>query len=408
MTSLAVRCEQFLRRRKVWTAAAVLTLVALDGAHMVWRGKMGDFKPLHEAAVRLREGEALYEPRAGRAYQYSPAFAFLLVPLGLLPLAAAKAVWYAVGVLSIAAAWRLAARLLWPEAAPAVGFHLLMLCVPLLFARNNLLHGQSTPLLLMLALMSYDLDARGRPWLAGACLAAGLMVKPFPAIFLLFYLLRRRWRTALAFGLVAAAILAAPAAYFQETYPAVLRGWYDVVRHHETLVAVEGHTNQSVTAFWYRLFGVGHAAALHLERTLPNAAVALSVLGFVGASCWRAVRATDAARAVTAFSLFMICWAALPPYGWKHYYVTLLLPCGVLAKLALENGPWGRAACRMLVICLLTVAALHIPFFSVSDVLHRLSAVLAMGTAIFVFLVAHGGEEGSRTSPGIGAKEKCT
>ncbi|MCG8404023.1 MAG: DUF2029 domain-containing protein [Phycisphaerales bacterium] len=59
---------------------------------------------------------------------------------------------------------------------------------------SDLSVGQLTGLILFCVVGSFELDRRGYSLAGGALLAISLLVKPLPAVLLLYYLLRRRWR----------------------------------------------------------------------------------------------------------------------------------------------------------------------------------------------------------------------
>ncbi len=185
-------------------AAIVTGRLGGDFAEFYGIGRMVGHSPLPEAA-------GLYDPKRQRAAQadlmpdgkagfipfaYPPQFALPYAVLAALPYRAAFAVHLAImaGLLftAVALSCRESGRL--RGVVPAV-FCAAALFHPLLRA---LLGGQNTPLTLALMAGAWALERRGRPILAGLCLAV-LCYKPQFGLGLLgLYLLAGRWRMGLA------------------------------------------------------------------------------------------------------------------------------------------------------------------------------------------------------------------
>src|SRR4030043_2477008 len=81
-------------------ALAVIVLLCLAFAFRA-KVEMSDFEVNYKAGQRLRSGETLYRPTDGHwQFKYLPFSAFLYLPLTLLPLSWAKAVWFGAIVLA--------------------------------------------------------------------------------------------------------------------------------------------------------------------------------------------------------------------------------------------------------------------------------------------------------------------
>jgi len=199
--------DQALRRPMPvsWERVARLIALAFIGAmavaNVVWTLQtwpMGDFGTYWTAAERIREGGPIYvgnDPL--HSYRYSPWFAWLWVPLTLLPREV------------VAIGWEIA--LLAATVAVAVpylnraGLPLALLLVPLLFAVSA---GGNVQALLVCALL-FGIDRRSGPlWIA---IAASL--KATPILLVGVYVARREWgRVAVTLALTG--LLVAPMALY--------------------------------------------------------------------------------------------------------------------------------------------------------------------------------------------------
>jgi hypothetical protein len=193
-------------------AVAVLALLALKNAHR----KFGaDFVVLHQAAVAAVGGGDIYQAppdMPARRYRYAPGTAFLLAPLAPLDYPAARRVWRWVitlallGVVGWLAARRdLAVR---PWAVP------LAFLLGVRWWVDELHLGQINAIALLLVLLAFTLEDRGRPGLAGALLALPVALKVAPLVVAVDWLVRRRWRPLLGLALGGLALVALPALWF--------------------------------------------------------------------------------------------------------------------------------------------------------------------------------------------------
>lgn len=148
----------------------------------------------------LRQLQLAYFPQAQPAYPYAnfhpPTVWLLNWPLTFLPFEVSSLVWLGLSVWALAwvgrrlgLSWRAALALsLWPPAL----FHLWL--------------AQYEILILLLIVLAWQYAARSRDWRAGLLIGAAGTLKFYPALLLLPYLIRGRWRvvaggtTALAVG----------------------------------------------------------------------------------------------------------------------------------------------------------------------------------------------------------------
>lgn len=205
--------------------AAALILIVVSAAVLFWfkaRKDMVDFEVNFAAGLRMRAGETLYRQEDGHyQFKYAPFSALLYVPLSVLPLDAAKAVWFCVVLCSSILLFALSSRLVRTGVRPA---RLWRILPPLVLARyflRELQLGQINGLITLLCVAMTALLVReetkraaGREGTAGLFWGLGSALKPYTLIFLPYWILKRRMAVLLSGMFVLAAAFAAPALYF--------------------------------------------------------------------------------------------------------------------------------------------------------------------------------------------------
>jgi hypothetical protein len=201
---------------------------------------LSDAAAYWNAALRLREGEALYplltNVDASEVYRYAPWFAWATVPFIFLPVQLAGALWSLVLLAASAVALVPLVR--------ARAWLLVALFAPILIGISAV--GNVQPLLV--AALVWGVDRRGGPLTIG--LAASLKI--FPILFAAVYLGRREWGRAAA-ALAITAALWAPALLYD------LRGY-----------ATDAGQAASLYAFpflWAVVVGVGIGLTLRLAQS---------------------------------------------------------------------------------------------------------------------------------------------
>jgi len=363
--------------RTRWTAGLVLLLaiclLLLVVELLNGRFQMVDLEVFHRAGRRVLSGENLYRPAEDGFYEwkYSPAGALLFAPIALLPLLAAKIVfWISLGAIFCLNLF-LSVRLATPDyrEAPGRTNRLVLLTALAVAVHLHLeLHlGQVNQVILALFLLMATALVARRPAGFGAAFAASLALKPFALILVPWLVLTRRFRELLAGAIAAVALAALPLALYA---PAALagqyRGWWEKIGEElakkTDLLAPANHTLASILARYTPLRLAAHlpagARAIQLATLL---ALALLVLWFVrrGRGLPRPAPAELAllvalvpllaftnynafGAVMPAAAILLARWAAAPP-GWRAV---------VVAGLVLVGGNvhdlWGRRLHKLL------------------------------------------------------------
>jgi alpha-1,2-mannosyltransferase len=257
-------------------------------------------------------GQAAVTP-AGQVlpFTYPPVAAILLAPLALLPATAAGTILTLVSIALAAASLRVFLRRL---AGPAAGswWAVAWLLPPALLlepVRSTLFYGQIN--IILMALVTLDCLTPAPRWPRGVLTGLAAAIKLTPAAFVLFFLLRRDYRSAVTAG---ASFIAATAVGFALAPADSARYWSAVVFQTSRIGNPVTPANQCIQAVLAR-------AGLD-PHTQPGAAtwLALSVL-VVAAAYFGLRRALAAAQPGLALSLNAIAALLISPMSWSHHWV---------------------------------------------------------------------------------------
>ena len=311
-------------------AALVLAFRALQFALLTRQVQWGyDFSFYWTAGKRLLNGEAIYTaaqlagpyaPQGQDGFLYPPPFAALVAPLAALfpnDYRSAAWVWTGLGAvvltLAVLVLWRserlgdrfpiLAGRGRWFLVAAAFAFPPVV---------GELVLGNVHLLLLGLLTVAWlgirrdeqRSDHRGE-WIAGLAVGAAAIIKVFPGVLLLWFLLTRRYRAALGVvvGAAALALVTMPVTGIEPwlQYPTVLAN----------LSAPADTTDTLAPTVW-----LAPVLGFTVARVLVTV-VGLAILA------WAALRPSSTAR---SFAIAVTVSVLIAPALYHHYLAVLVLP----------------------------------------------------------------------------------
>jgi len=185
------------------------------------QNEMVDFEVNYQAGRRLRLGETLYRTSDGHyQFKYLPFSAFLYLPLSALPLPAAKAVWFGIIFAASVLVFLIALRLVRKQGRSGLLFAGLTFLIMGRYFLRELQLGQINALItLILLLMIQGMEENdprpGRKFVyPGAFWGLATALKPYAAVFLPYFVLKRKWRS-LAVGLAVLILaLIAPSLFY--------------------------------------------------------------------------------------------------------------------------------------------------------------------------------------------------
>jgi hypothetical protein len=360
-----------LRTRLLLAVLAGVSLVALFTTRV--SRKMPDFEVYWTAGARAVASQPLYRAEDGHfQFKYLPAFAVAAAPLALMPMNAAKALWFGVSAVLMLVLLGLSARALPEPRRPIVVLLVLTFLAMAKFYAHELVLGQVNLLFGVLVVLALVEMRRGREWSAGLLLALAIVVKPYAALFAPWLALRpnRTAFAAMAAGLVAALLL-----------PTVMYGWNGNLRllndwwHTVTSSTAPNLTNQdnvSLAAMFTKWLGAQPGAS---TLALLVGCLLLTLTAVVVAAR-RGIREPDPLEA----SLLLMLIPLLSPQGWDYVFL-ISTPAVMLLINELPSLP------RNLRIA--TIAAIAIVALSIYDLMGReaYATFMAASAITICFLV---------------------
>jgi glycosyl transferase family 87 len=360
-----------LRTRLLLAVLAGVSLVALFTTRV--SRKMPDFEVYWTAGARAIASQPLYRTEDGHfQFKYLPAFAVAAAPLALVPMNAAKALWFGVSAVLMLVLLGLSARALPEPRRPIVVLLVLTFLAMAKFYAHELVLGQVNLLFGVIVVLALVEMRRGREWSAGLLLGLAIVVKPYAALFAPWLALRpnRTAFGAMAAGLVAALLL-----------PTVMYGWTGNLRllsdwwHTVTSSTAPNLTNQdnvSLAAMFTKWLGEQPGAS---TLALLVGLILLTLTAVVVAAR-RGIREPDPLEA----SLLLMLIPLLSPQGWDYVFL-ISTPAVMLLINELPSLP------RNLRIA--TIAAIAIVALSIYDLIGReaYATFMAASAITICFLV---------------------
>jgi len=199
----------------------------------------------------------------------------------------------------------------------------------------NFVYGQFSLILLSLITLAWIAARKGRDEICGIALGLAMSLKLFIGLFLLFFLVRRRWR--LVFWFIGTFLLLSllPLLIFgvgaYKSYLAVL----------STITWYASSWNASFMGFFTRIFGGSENVPL-VNR--PEVALALSRIcsliftAWLVGLAWPRSQESSLDRFDLGFSLTIVGMLLISPLGWMYYFTILIIPAAVAWRLARGLG----------------------------------------------------------------------
>jgi hypothetical protein len=344
-------------------AALLLGVLSAFALHV--SDKMADFEVYWRGASRAAAAEPLYRADDEHyRFKYLPAFAVLTIPLSVMPLPAAKIVWFAASVALLVLLISTSLRLL-PERRQSDTLLIVLAAVALgKFFGHELILGQVNILFGVLAATAFLAMKRRDELLAGVLIGLTIAIKPYGVLFLPWLAARAKMASIVAAIVTAGAVALLPLAIY---------GWGDTIALHQAWWSTVSDTtpsnllnpdNVSFASMWVKWLGAGTPATV-LAVATAFAAFAAAVLVF-------------ARRAGLAFpeglegSVLLLLVPLLSPQGWD-YVLLLAAPAVLLLANYGDRLPAGLRAAAI-------VAALTMGL-SLFDVMGRNAYTAFMETA---------------------------
>jgi len=290
----------------------------------------------------LYAGDATFATQIGLdlPFTYPPLAAVLFSPFAWMPFPVASvAITVLTLILLLVSTWLVLTRLdVWPDTAitsePAWARRCWLaagiVALAALFLepiQANFAFGQINVVLMTLVIA--DCVPCRTPWPRGVLVGVAIALKLTPAVFLLYFLLRRDVRAAWA---AFASFLAATALGFALSWRDSWEYWTVTVRHTDRIGSASLNTNQNIAGALARV-GMSHSTHFLLWT--------VACFAVLGLTAW-AVRRTDSdLLAVICVALFGL---VVSPVSWSHHWVWALPTVLVSTVLAYRRSSVAFAA----------------------------------------------------------------
>jgi len=373
----------------------ILIIVMLGFFRNTLRKGMSDFKVVHRAATRVLNQENLYNFDDGHyLYKYSPSFAVMVAPLGLLPLFPAQIVWLAGMCICLFFIMKWSKKMILGDKSPPPYLYLLTLLFTSKFIVREFWLGQTDFLMLLFIFLFILSTDRGKELKAGGFLALSVMIKPTPLILVPYLLYRKKFKLIGYLAITCAVFLFVPLfVYGIPDSLNLLSGWKTVLSASSPpLLAAD--VNQSLFGFFYRFLTPApfQVNILNLNYTVVNLLIYATAVGlflfllFLNQRLKFVENSFVHRRECIEYSLLLIFMTLFSPLGWFQNYSSSILAYMLLLYYVLKTGLENRFVFILLMLSFLLVDAIN--FETVGRKINDLSLYFSFITfGIFLVII---------------------
>lgn len=198
---------------------------------------------------------------------------------------------------------------------------------------DNLLQGQVNILILFLLTGTLFCHSRGLKILAGLFLGFAISLKIFPAILLLFFLIRKEYRI-MSYTLLSIFLIHLTIAFLWS--PVLIAQYFtNIFANYASLSNIYVFANQSIIAALHRLFSIVPLSAEENSIPILNAPfliaplriiISLAIIAIISFFTWKTRDENPGSDSPNlVFALFVASIVTLSPMVWVHHLILLLL-----------------------------------------------------------------------------------
>lgn len=237
-------------------------------------------------------------------YVYPPLFLLLIFPLGWLSFANAFGVWFALMILATAAVMKRS----WGQWRPRshLRYAWLLIALPGPYIMWTLRYGNAQVFVALITVLAILAWCRGDLWRSSFMLALGGVIKIFPLLLTLVFLVRKEWGLAARVAVVSCVLWLLPGLYFgPRRTVALYRSWYKIVVRDTEGYRRKRALDESLTGIMERWFtrvdyseykdrAFPQVDVLSLPRGIVTALIAGGSVMMIALSLWMCARLRSA------------------------------------------------------------------------------------------------------------------
>lgn len=224
---------------------------------------------------------------------------------------------------------------------------------------------QINMLLLLLIISGLFFYNNQKEWKAGFFFGLAASIKAYPGLFLIYFLLRKQWKAAIATLLWSIAFTVSPMLFYGfEKFTVLMTEWISMSLFKPLGPDYVSTYNQSLYAFWERLL----VHQLYIVETAPSRLINIAnycsialIAIFSFSSILKVPHKRGSVSGMIEFSIICVMMIMFPPIAWRHYWV-LLLPATVSIYYCMRMIP-GVTTPLVRYLLFIYVILMGIPYF---------------------------------------------
>ncbi len=274
-----------------------------------------DFLVYFSAARHMSEGTSLYATSAFTLFAYPPISALFFTPFSHMPFAFAQEIFILVSYIAIfASVWicflLLDIHFLWQKYFAIIA--LTLLSFP---AKFTLGMGQSNYIAYFFVLLAIFLERKKLFTLSGILLGIGCIFKPIFIFFLLYFLLKKSWKTCISFIGIGVLFVLVEFLFFPHAFSDWQEYLFKILPHLFTSNGREVYYNQGIMGFIARLTPI-----LFLRSWVTFACI-IFVLSVVIFKIYKTYK-----NHLFHLALILCVLPLIDSLSWQHHFIVLLFP----------------------------------------------------------------------------------
>jgi hypothetical protein len=334
---------EIIRKHKIRIAVVLFLFIAFLGRYETKMPKrnFADFYVNYYTAQKLVKGENIYDDQAYRKdkvanFKYPPIVALVFYPLGFLAKNAAAVSWFTINYILIILFFYWSSRLIFDlglKNRSRNWIYFISSLFTLRFFAHNFDEGQVNFLMMATLTLSLFLLRRRKIFRSGLALGFSSLVKYMPAIFLPYFLFKRRIKVILCFFAAIAAFFILPALILGFEYNAFLQKSFlpFLCKTSLDFNSMSTHENQSLIAMFMRYFStlseykvnILSLSQLHLGFLIGAAFTFLYMVALFPSAKFK--KGSQFLETID-YGMLFICVALFNPNAWIHAFIFLAFP----------------------------------------------------------------------------------